>query len=212
MKKLIIILNFENNSNLSSHAYFVMAKVVVKEIKENFAFYKKLLEDRKSIFDKVIDIKDFANNSHMLQAESTIQHVIIKDRIILMINVKINDHNFFQFKLRCKSLCDTPFFRYDSDGASHRNYDANIPLAQQQITTPHFHYFNEHGVSIAYKTDKLLNKQEKRALEDINLCIAHFFHECNIVPDNDLYPTILINSSELPLDFSVDDPLTNINF
>jgi len=171
-----------------------------------------MAQNRQSIFVEVIDICEVGNHSKILEKKTDLKHHELSENIELIVNVKINNHRFFYFKLRCKDLIDTPFFRYDSDGVSHRNYDDAIPLIVQQITTPHFHHFNSKGISIAYKTDKMLNENELKALEDINLCIAYFCQEGNIIPDKEDYPTITINSKELPLDFSIIDPLSNINF
>lgn len=189
-----------------------MSKKIVKEIRDNYDLYKKLLHERKSIFTDVIDIIELSNNSNSLEKKSEIIHSSLSDNIEFIVNVKINNYRFFQFKLKCKDLSGVPFFRYDSDGDTHRNYDGVTPLSESSITTPHFHHFNEKGVCLAYKTDKMLNDSEIKALEDINLCIAYFCQESNIIPNKKDYPTIKINSTEFPFDFSEPDPLLNIKF
>lgn len=190
----------------------VMSSSVNKDIKANYALYEKLLNERKSIFESVVDIKEIYNNANFLQQNVPVQHDLVKNNVELIVVVKVNNYRYFSFKLLCKDLSSTPFFRYDSDGDAHRNYSPDIPLKEQQITTPHFHKFNEKGISFAYKTDIILNESERKALEDINLCIAFFCKESNIEPVKEDYPTIQINSKELPLDFSSIDPLLNVKF
>lgn len=183
-----------------------------KDIRDKYDFYNKLLAERKSVFESVIDISGIANNSNFLENNTSISHESIQVDIDFIVNVKINNSTYFQFKLRCRELSDTPFFRFDSDGETHRNYSNDIPLREQSISTPHFHKYNQRGACMAYKTDRLLNEKESKALEDINICIAYFCHESNVRLNQDDFPTVTIRSKEIPLDFSVIDPLSNIKF
>ena len=184
----------------------------IKEIRENYEFYNKLLAERKSVFSEVIDINSTGNNANTLEKIEPVKHPSITDDMVLIFDVKVNNHNFFQFKLRYKSFVDQPFFRFDSDGDTHRNKVDGTPLGVQSVTTPHFHKFNSEGLEIAYKTDKLLNDNESKALEDINLCIVHFFHESNIRLNKDEFPEIKIMSNTLGFSFVKDDPNQNITF
>ncbi len=190
-----------------------MGKEIRYEIRDNYKFYKILLEERKSIFHEVIEIKEVKNNANILESLKAIKHSTQNSEIDLIVNVKLNNFKFFQFKLRCKDLSMVPFFRYDNDGETHRNYDEDeIPLRGQSVVTPHFHYFSEKGINIAYQTDTLKNEAERKALDDINLCIAHYFHEANIRLNDDDFPKVSILPGTLNLDFSQDDPNSNIRF
>src|ERR1700733_8118374 len=135
-----------------------MGKIIIPEIRDNYSFYNRLLKERKSIFDSVIGISEIRKNQKNYLINTTeVKHIQLTDKIILTSEVKINNHKYFLFKLRYINLSETPFFHYDSDGATHRNYgNENLPLKEQQVTTPHFNCFNENGLSVAYKTDKLL--------------------------------------------------------
>ena len=189
-----------------------MGKETKIEIKENYGFYDNLLKKRKSIFTQLISISETGNNANTLEKSLQISHSELGSEIVLLVDVKVSNHNFFQFKLRCKDLSQVPFFRFDSDGDAHRNYDEDIPLSQQQITTPHFHYFNDSGINIAYKTPQLLDDVEKQALEDINLCIKHFCHECNLRYSQDDFPDVEILPGALKLKTIKDDPSSNVSF
>ena len=189
-----------------------MGKEIVPEIRDDFATYTILVKEDKTIVDKVISISKSQNNANYIENDSIVEHTSIDKDIILIITVKISNHKYFQFKLRCQELYPKPFFRYDSDGPTHRNYDDNIPLAEQLITTPHFNWYNKDGINIAYKTEKLLDPKEKEALEDIDLCLAHYCHEANLKCVDGNYPEVLLDLDELPLNTPPVDPNANIQF
>lgn len=192
--------------------WFNMQKIF-PQIKENYAFYNNLLSERKSIFTEVIEINNRANNHSFVESVDKINHPEVNDdNMVLCVKVKINNHAYFQFKLRYKSFLPAPFFRFDSDGETHRNKIDGISLEESQITTPHFHKFNENGIETAYKTDKLLDPKECKALEDINFCIVHFFYESNTRLKDDDFPIIKIESNTLGFKMNKDDPNQNITF
>ena len=170
-----------------------MGKEIVNKFKEDYSTYKILLHERKSIFENIIEINEVSNNANTLEKIENVKHHTLTNKIDLIVNVKINNNKFFQFKLRCKEYCVVPFFRFDSDGDTHRNY-------------------NEDGLNIAYKTPQLEDSNQKRALEDINFCIYHFFRESNIFLPNEDLPNIKIKGTSLDLDFSNDDPNANMTF
>jgi hypothetical protein len=141
-----------------------------------------------------------------------VTHETISEEIIFISQVKARNYKYFHFKLKCTALCSTPFFRYDSDGDAHRNYDDNIPLSKQQITTPHFHNFNDHGISMAYKTPELLNEATRTALEDISFSVVHFFNEGNIRLGVNDFPSVIILSRTLGLPQTEEDPNAGTKF
>lgn len=190
-----------------------MGKEIVKKFKEDYSTYKRLLNDRKSIFEDIIEINKVGNNANTLEKIEAVKHTTLNKNIDLIVNVKVSNNKFFQFKLRCKEYCNIPFFRYDSDGDTHRNYLENTTkLDAQKVETPHFHIYNEDGLNIAYRTPQLDNKEQREALEDISLCVYHFFRECNINLLKDNLPQIKIKGAFLDLDFSNEDPNANMNF
>lgn len=189
-----------------------MGSKKVKAIAENYTFYEKLITERKSIFTDIIEINSVGNNANTLEKIETIAHPSIGDDLTLTVNVKLKNHDFFQFKLRYEKFCPQHFFRFDSDGETHRNKIDGIPLDQQSVPTPHFHKYHKSGIEIAYQTDKLIDKKEKKALEDINLCIKHFFHESNTRLKDDDFSEIKILTNTLGLSLRSEDPNENITF
>ena len=58
--------------------YFSMGKEIVKKFKEDYSTYKILLNDRKSIFESVIDINKVGNNANTLEKIEVIEHITLK--------------------------------------------------------------------------------------------------------------------------------------
>ena len=57
---------------------------------------------RKSIFFEVIEIKRVGNNHNTLEEPVAVKHPDIENNMLLLIDVKINNNSFSQFKLRYK--------------------------------------------------------------------------------------------------------------
>jgi len=86
-----------------------MAQKKFPQLIENYAFYNKLLAERKSIFTEVIEINKRGNNANMLESKEKVIHPMATDgNMILIVDVKINNHDFFQFKLKYKSFVPAP--------------------------------------------------------------------------------------------------------
>jgi len=182
------------------------------EIIDNYDFYRNLLETRKSVFSEIIEINSTGNNAQTLEKIEPVIHPSTNDEMVLIVDVKLKNHKFFQFKLRYQPFIKPPFFRFDSDGDAHRNKIDGIPLSQQVVPTPHFHKFHESGIEIAYKTEMLLDEEQCKALEDINACLAHFFNECNLRLRDEDFPEIKIMANTLGLNLVNEDPNANMYF
>jgi len=188
-----------------------MAKEIIYEIKNNYDFYNGLCKEDKLTNSRVIKLIKPGNNKNILEEATDVRHSRFTNNIKLLVAVKRHNHKFFQFKLRCTDLCQMPFFRYDSDGEAHRNYDSNIRLENQQVTTPHFHYYNEQGINIAYKTPQLKKEETRKALEDIDICVNHFYDEAKLISTSgDVNIEIEPNLLNFPA--FQEDPNHNVTF
>lgn len=196
----------------SVHKPKTMAKETIPEIKNNYDLYNQLLKERKSIFTEVISISKNGNNKNYLEESVDLEHNSYDGKTILIINVKVNKLNYFHFKLKCKEVFPKPFFRFDSDGGAHRNYIDEIPAEEQQVTTPHFHFYNQEGINIAYKSDALKDEIQRKALEDISLCLSHFFQESNIEPAFADTVEVQVQPEQFPFQDTNKNPLANIIF
>lgn len=190
-----------------------MAKDIIPKVKEDYQFYRELVIDEKVIRTKMLYVsEDRPNNKNYLEATEGVQHTKHKDDISFIINVKRQNFKYFQFKLKCKSLSDKPYFRYDSDGGTHRNYGTDLPLEEQKVDTPHFHRYNEDGINIAYKTPAIKGEGNREQYEDIHQCIDIFCNEANLRSSDGYTPSIIIEPFALQLKHIQEDPNSNVNF
>lgn len=183
------------------------------EIKSDFGTFVTLLNNRKHTTEKLI----YLNNKKPTRDDTNYydEHLSYTlNKVKLIIEARQNVKTCFRFKLRCEEFTKEPYFRFDSDGATHRNLDKTLPLSKQIIKTPHFNTFNKDGIGIAYRTNELENPvTEGILMKDITLCFAHFCHESNIrFPLEDFSEIIPYPNDILPLDTNNEDPLANINF
>ncbi|WP_128547132.1 hypothetical protein [Larkinella soli] len=185
---------------------------MVPAIRNKYGFYRKLLREHKYVFRDRVEVVKTSQDPTYLVGRAYVSHIDLDTSISLKVCVKANDHNFFRFELRCEELGDLPFFEFHSDGCTHRNMDESIPLAEQRVTTPHFHRYNPVGVNMAYKTEQLEQENERKALEDINLGIIHFCHEAKLNLRDDEFPEISILPDALPLHVTQKDPNSTVLF
>lgn len=189
-----------------------MAKHINSQVLTNYTDYLTLKNDSKATLINPINVNLPSNNRNYLEREVDVEHNKRINSIVLIVTVNRNNYEHHQFKLRCQPFCPEPFFRYDSDGMAHRNYSEDVPLEEQQITTPHFHYFDSRGINIAYKTKPLVEQTE--TMKDINLAFSHFCQEailCLNFIENEFSEIVILPGS---LDFQINeqDPTAGVNF
>jgi hypothetical protein len=191
-----------------------MADKVNNSIRGNYKRYIELLIGHKDVLTSPIVVDEVrGNHKNIIWKSVLVAHESIIDELELHVEAKIDNSSDFKFKLRCPKFDNRFLFRYDSDGPPHRNSALDIPLAEQQVTTPHFHKYTSDGYEIAYKSDILLDEMQATALNDISLCICHFCRESNTNYDGDKFPEITIHNSKIPFTFEdTMDPLQNIDF
>ncbi len=188
-----------------------MPESINKEILQNYSIYKKVQYEKKEITNKTITLADKKNNVHFRQAISPIISSIVSD-IELIIEADKKQVKRYGFKLKSKSICEKPFFRFDSSGVTHNNKAPTIPLPLRQITPPHFQYYDELGYNTAYKTDELKNPQIIAELEtDINKGIGLFCEESVIFTATNGFPNIEREAGILFKNEEID-PLINVSF
>lgn len=190
-----------------------MAEQYFAEVVDKYELYQDLVQGRKITSSEIITLSKVGNNDKILESSVPVSHHAgYEDGFSLMVEVNKKNQGNFKFKLIYNSFIPAPFFRFDSIGKTHWVKIDGIKLNHQQITTPHFHKFNELGVEIAYKTEKLNDPQEAKALEDIDLCLAHFCHESNLRLNDEDFPTVEIMPQTLGLHTYDDDPNQNVDF
>lgn len=190
-------------------------KKINNNIKSHYDKYKVLIEGSKSILISPIIVDQIRNNHKTIKEKAVpAKHDSLNEELEFMVQIKEDDPTDFKFKLKCSSLDNCYFFRYDSAGTWHRNSNLDIPIDQQQVSTPHFHKYLQTGEEIAYKTEVLNDPKQAKALEDVSLCIAHFCSESNTMYNNTEIPEIISTlPGTLPFVYESDnDPPSGINF
>jgi hypothetical protein len=185
--------------------------IVNKEIKDNYEFYQELLSQKKHLKQRVLLLEVKKNNINWMKSDCNVYHTTIEEDIFLMVESSKRVLTHYGFKLQCKSLCEEPFFRFDSDGPSHRNKKGG--LNEQKISTPHFNSYDEKGYPVAYKTEVLKNnKNAESIVGDINFGLSHFCQESNLSLEDDNFPEIKEHELTLFNEAKEYDPLKGVDF
>lgn len=188
-----------------------MPEKINSEILRNYSLFKRVKNTLKTVLSENIILHQ--NSNHKVGKEKTepVIHSEIND-INLTIKADKVIGSRYQFHLRSATICKEPFFRFDASGLTHRNRNPNTPLSKQQITTPHFQYYDDLGINTAYKTEELNNNEIVNKIQrNINYGMAIFCQESVTFTENRKVPFIVLNDGLL---FETEniDPLININF
>ncbi len=116
----------------------------------------------------------------------------------------------YSFQILTDKVQSRVLARLDEGNGTHRNNIPTIPLAEQEVTTPHFHKYNSSGIFIAYKTNSLIHKSGRPLA--IGEGIGLFCEEENISVDDNTTELIKVHpDGELPIEEDID-PLNGISF
>lgn len=129
-----------------------------------------------------------------------------------IVDCEIRDKNplNYSFQILSNRIKKRVLARLDEGNGVHRNNLPNIPLAEQEVTTPHFHKYNKSGYFIAYKSVALTAYDEKPL--DIKEGLRLFCEEENIESsDTSLIEIEIKEEGALPLPYD-NDPLNGIMF
>lgn len=189
-----------------------MANKTIFEIKDNFGKFKELSENEKIILEDRIILVEKENKKDWTIGNSKAKISLEIDDLEFIVEKKKLDKKY-GIKYRSQKFCKIPYFRFDSDGPAHRNYDDNIPLDEQLITTPHFNTFNEAGLSIAYKNETLNNEATAKIIaDDINFGVSLFCQETNSKSQNKDFPEVILRETILDYDYEEMINFDDINF
>lgn len=183
-----------------------------KDIRDQFEYFKRLISFDKIVLAKTIQLEPKKSNLKWLAGQSSVQHQTIGDDIIFFVERSKRDSKY-GIKLRCPSLTDEPFFRFDSDGPAHRNDCSDIPLEEQSVTTPHFNSYKEDGKPIAYKNETLKKDKEAQIIvEDINFGVSLFCMESNSKLSTGEFPVVVDKAPEIEFTATQNINFDNISF
>ncbi|WP_223559189.1 hypothetical protein [Chryseobacterium lathyri] len=189
-----------------------MANKTIFEIRDNFIKFKELFEYRKTIIKDQIILVEKETKKDWTIGDSQTEIELEFDDLEFIVEKKKLDKKY-GIKFRSQKFCKTPFFRFDSDGPAHRNYDENIPLNDQKVTTPHFNTFNAEGISIAYKNDVLNNEETAKIIvDDINFGVSLFCQETNSKSNSKDFPEVILKETTLNYDYEGMINFDDLNF
>lgn len=124
--------------------------------------------------------------------------------------IREKDRLNYSFQIISDKIKNRVLARLDEGNGVHRNNLPHIPLAEQEVTTPHFHKYDKSGFFLAYKTDSL-NAYESTPL-DIKEGLRLFCEEEKIESSNSALIEIQIKEDgALPFEHDID-PLNGIMF
>lgn len=193
----------------------IRMKGICSEAEANYQLYERLLIGAKMTEGEGIVISELKiTNAKWLVHKLPVKQLTVAGyRSELHTEVGLKQDGNFKFILFARRFTSTPLANFDSKGISHRNNQENVPLAEQQVTTPHFNRYDEQGRRVAYKTEALRNPESANQLENISNCVFHFYDEFNIQHQPAGYPTVEVRTNSqrefFPVSIS-DDPLAYV--
>ncbi|MEP7375887.1 MAG: hypothetical protein ABI675_21000 [Chitinophagaceae bacterium] len=182
-----------------------------QQIKKEPGKYNALTFQKKfTTVTSISYIIDKPSRKDWLYHTSPLNHYRLNEKIQLISEQKKINHRSYKYQVRCPEFCDKPLFRFDSDGATHKN--KNKPLGKQAVPPPHFNYYDDDGNSLAYQTEELKAATDGD-LDDLSKFFNHFCYECWIVePTSKPLTVVSGDSRKLYFKETNNDPLSNIKF
>lgn len=184
----------------------------IPSIASNIALFKRLVHERKIITNKMILLSEKNNNPRWIHGQSQAILKGVTDKISFTIKVS-KVANKYGLMLGCKELCEPPYLRFDSDGATHVNSNEDIPLLERVVMTPHFNTYDEEGREFAYKNAILKDEAEATAIANsLEFGISLFCNESNAFLEDNEVPTY-VDTTTLPfLEIEQEFIQNNIKF
>jgi hypothetical protein len=180
------------------------------KMRDHFPVYQKFLAGKKSIDQDRITMRKHERRNNMV-GNSPLSYAFLEGEKKFVVEISVENKGNYKLQLWANYFGDFPCFRFDSAGSVHCNPENGSGLRKRQVTTPHFHKFNENGVEIAYKTVKLASQSESDAIVgDCKRGLEHFCQEAKLACNQTAYPSLTLDQEEL--DLSSDDPLNGVSF
>ena len=187
------------------------------------------MEDNKELLEVFENLQAYMNTPKYIESpiivkDKRVQHdtsleytKVLKSKVAfgntyLSVEVKQCDSRLFSAKLMTDAIKSKMLLRYDSSGKTHRNNFDDIPLVEQQVTTPHIHYFDNSGRFLAKKTAEILADEDKA--REIKYGFPIFCKEGNIYGELSTTPPKIQVGEEaiLPFELTEIDPCVGVKF
>lgn len=186
-----------------------------KEIIQKYYEYNNFLNSGKTVSSPVIVSDAKGNHGTSLYSQYPLQAEPPFGNTSMTCEVRNGDHRDCSFQILSDAFAKRVVLRYDTGGGTHKNDAPHIPLAEQSVTTPHFHKYDSNGYFLAYKTDLLNDPKQAEFLFDLEFGFPYFCQEGKIFSTGSKYsiPEIkVIRDGCLPFKEEDTDPLEGINF
>lgn len=175
-------------------------------VKGNYRHYVQLIAEKKWPDSVPIILEPKENHAGWVLGTITLT-CTLSETFVLLAQGNTTKITSYGLNLRAKRFCPQPLIRFDADGLAHTNPFPDVPLPERQVRPPHFHKFNDAGVEFAYKTH-FLNENEAAVQQDINMGLAHFAEEANVVIDEPLSAV----QKQMTFRPTSNDPLEGVPF
>lgn len=172
--------------------------------------YNLFMSANKQTQMPIIVRKEKPNHKSSLYIEQELTSDIDFGKTLFDCEIRDKNPQNYSFQISTDKIEKKSLARLDEGNGVHRNNIPYIPLAEQEITTPHFHRYDSEGRFVAYKTDSLKSYKEKPL--EIEEGFRIFCDEEKITSiDGSLTRIEIKEDGALPLDYD-DDPLAGIKF
>ena len=172
--------------------------------------YNLFMSSKKQTMMPLVVNKEKPNHKSSLYAEQTLLSDSAFGDTIFDCEIRSMAPLNYSFQIISDKINSRVLARLDEGNGVHRNNLPHIPLAQQQVTTPHIHKYDASGFFIAYKSDAL-NAYNGKTL-DIKEGLRLFCDEEKIESLNgDTIAIQVHEDGKLPLEHD-KDPLNGIMF
>lgn len=151
-------------------------KETCSKIRENYQFYKNMIDKEKHLNTLFIHLED-SSNKNWKEKVIPLHHNTLES--IEFVASKKNNDPKYGLKIFIRELYEKPVFYFDSDGPSHNNHDGKTRLSNTRVKTPHINYFDEFGVKKAERNEFIEQNEDKLQI-DINFGMKFFCSHSNI--------------------------------
>lgn len=179
------------------------------EAKKDFGRLDLLTYGHKIPQEKILFLEE--TKSAWLNSDCDLFHKDSPEENVFLKVTKRKINAGYRIMLFCKDFMPLPYFKFDSDGPSHRNPPNGNGLKGEAIDTPHFNTYDQNGISIAIQYEELV-ENAKSITSDVGIGLPFFCKISNCVLDDGNYPHIEIKAPSIDV-MDPEEILTeNIDF
>src|ERR1700678_2834233 len=119
-----------------------MASPKRPKMRDDYAVYQKFMEGKKLIDRPCITMQKHERRNKRI-GHSPVTYSFLEGEKKFVVEISVENKSNYRLQIWANYFGDFPCFRFDSLGAAHCNPEDGSGLRKRQVTTPHFHKFNE---------------------------------------------------------------------